>query len=455
MPKVAFTSVGCKLNRYEIQVMSESLQDRGFVTVPFSALADCYVVNTCTVTSDADTSSRQLIRRARRRNPAARVVVTGCYAQLRPDELQELGIDAIVSNREKEKLPELVASLFGQNRDTPTDNSESGQTRFITGMNNLTRAFVKIQDGCDEECTFCTIWMARGPVVSRPADAIVREIKALAQNDYKEVALTGVHIGKYDYERLDLVGLLKTILDETPVNRIRFSSLNPLEIDDDLVRLMSTNPRICPHVHLSIQSGDDDVIRWMGRKYSRQSLLNITGRLRDSVPGITIGADFIVGFPGETDAQFENSCTLLEQADIHYLHVFPYSDRPGTRASAMPRKVPDSIKSERTRRLRQLGQEKKLIHIKSFIGRKLLVLVENRDIPGDAYSTGLSENYLRVNIVGANQFKGKVVKVIPYAVVGDKLTANVNIGTTSGKKELTIPGDTNIICEPLGSDLTP
>ncbi len=262
MPLVAFASVGCKLNRYEIQVMSEALAPYGFETVSFGRVADCYVVNTCSVTGDADLSSRQLIRRAKRKNPNARVVVTGCYAQLKPEELRELGVDAVVSNRDKEKLPAIILELFGR---SPSDFRPEID-HLISGMGGLTRAFVKIEDGCDDRCTFCAIWMARGPVVSRRPDAVIDEIKKLAANGYKEVALTGVHIGKYNFDGLDFTGLLGKLVRESEIERIRLSSLNPSEITPELVELMSSLPRICPHVHLSIQSGDDDVLQVHGQE---------------------------------------------------------------------------------------------------------------------------------------------------------------------------------------------
>jgi len=437
MPKIAFASVGCKLNRYEIQVMSESLQAHGFETVSFAATADCYVINTCTVTSDAETTSRQFIRRAKRRNPEAKIIVTGCYAQLRPYELRVLGIDAIVSNRDKDTLPQIARKILGLDHSTPNNCSDNYKPRLISHMGSLTRAFVKIQDGCDERCTFCTIWIARGTPNSRSSAHITQEINGLSQNRYKEVVLTGVHIGKYKRDGLDFVGLLEKLLVETSVERIRLSSLNPLEIDIRLIELLSNSSRICPHLHLSIQSGDDDILGIMGRKYSRQAAFGVISRVKSSVPNITIGADFIVGFPGESNDNFENTLDLVRSSGIDYLHVFPFSDRPGTKASTMEKKVPIQIKLSRADLLRRPGQKKKQEQMERFIGKRLMVLVENRDSKKDEYMTGLSENYLRVDIPRRSEFKGMILEVVPQRVVDGKLITNVILGTASPKKELT------------------
>jgi threonylcarbamoyladenosine tRNA methylthiotransferase MtaB len=436
LPRIAFTSVGCKLNRYEIQLISESLQSCGFEAVPFNQAADCYVINTCTVTADADLSSRQLIRRAKRRNPGAKVIVTGCYAQLRPEEIRELEVDFIVSNREKEKLPERVLRLFGISY-FENESDFFDQDSVITGMNGLTRAFVKIEDGCDEQCTFCTIWMARGPVISRPAASIIKEVNKLESNGFKEIALTGVHIGKYQDNDLNLIGLLRALILETSMKRIRLSSLNPLEIDDELISLMKSNDRICPHIHLSLQSGDDAILKAMGRKYNQETIISVIDKLISAIPDITIGADIIIAFPGESDGNFQNTYRLVESSELHHLHVFPYSDRPGTPAAFMGGKVVPAVKAQRTEIFRKLGREKKLGHLKKFIGRKLSVLFENRESRRDGMMTGLSENYLRVMRQEIPQFKGNLVDVYPRAVQDDKLIADTTYDNDSTKIGLT------------------
>jgi threonylcarbamoyladenosine tRNA methylthiotransferase MtaB len=415
MPRIAFASVGCKLNRYEIQVMSESLRPYGFTTVPFSAEADCYVINTCSVTGDADLSSRQLIRRARRRNSAARVVATGCYTHLQPQEMGELGVDTAISNRHKERLPEIILEIFGIKHVA----DDFSAPPLISGMQGMTRAFVKIQDGCDEQCTFCAIWMARGPVRSRPANLIIDEINRLAVNGYKEVALTGVHIGKYSDGRLDFAGLLNELVDKTAIDRIRLSSINPPELTADLINLLKSTQKICPHIHLSIQSGDDGILKAMGRKYTRDDVLAVTSRLVEVIPDITIGADFIAGFPGESPSAFENTCRLIKAGSLHHLHVFPYSDRPGTRAAAIDRKIPPGEKTRRTAILRDIGHGIRIMHLESFVGRKMQVLFENRK--RGEIMTGLSENYLRVDAPFDRVCLGRIMEVRPNAINGEHL----------------------------------
>lgn len=426
MPEVALAFIGCKLNRYEIQAMSESLERGGFDIVPFGQKVDCYIINTCSVTGGAEVTSRQLIRRAKRNSPDSKVVVTGCYAQLKPDEIQNIGIDLVVPNPEKEQLPSKIAGLFGKSCDFgDEDRGDEFGSSTISSMGDLTRAFVKIQEGCDRRCTYCTIWMTRGPIRSRRPEYIIAEINRLSENGYKEIVLTGVHIGKYSYDGMNLAGIVKLILGKTDMSRIRLSSLHPEEVDQKLIELMSSDSRICPHVHLSVQSGDDDILRAMGRGYSRDDVLATIIALKASIPGITIGADMIVGFPGETEEQFENSFALVEEAGIHHLHVFPFSSRPGTKAADLPAQIDVATKKDRLNRLQDLGRRLKREHLNSYLGGDLHVLFERRDGNGNRDLTGLSENYLRINARGSSAYQGRVVRVRPRVVDRDSLQAEV------------------------------
>jgi threonylcarbamoyladenosine tRNA methylthiotransferase MtaB len=426
MPEVALAFIGCKLNRYEIQAMSESLENSGFGIVPFDQKADCYIINTCSVTGGAEVTSRQLIRRARRRSPDSKVVVTGCYAQLKPDEIKRIGIDLVVTNPEKERLPSKIAGLFGNGHDSSEiEQTDEFGSSTISSMGNLTRGFVKIQEGCDRKCTYCTIWMTRGPLRSRRPEFIIAEINRLSENGYKEIVLTGVHIGKYSYDNINITGILEMILKETDMPRIRLSSLHPEEVDDRLVSLMSSNSRICPHVHVSIQSGDDDILRAMGRGYSRDDVFDTISALKSFIPGITVGADMIVGFPGETDQNFKNSYALVKGAGIHHLHVFPFSSRPGTRAAEMPGQIGPGLKKSRLTILKGLGKRLKNDHLKSFVGRELQVLFESRNGNGNGELTGLSENYLRIFAKGSSAYQGRIVGVRVIAINGDSLRAEV------------------------------
>lgn len=426
MPEVALAFIGCKLNRYEIQVMSESLENSGFEIVPFDQKADCYIINTCSVTGGAEVTSRQLIRRARRRSPDSKVVVTGCYAQLKPDEIERIGIDLVVMNPEKERLPSKIARLFGNGHDSSEiEQTDEFGSSTISSMGDLTRGFVKIQEGCNRRCTYCTIWMSRGSVRSRRPEYVIAEINRLHENGFQEVVLTGVHIGKYSFDGMNLTGILERILRETDMPRVRLSSLHPEEVDDTLVKMISSNNRICPHVHLSIQSGDDDILRAMGRGYSRADVHDTIVALKARIPGITIGADMIVGFPGETDENSENSFALVKEAGIHHLHVFPFSSRPGTKAAEMPGQIEVGIKRERLDKLKHLGRKLKKDHLNSFIGHDLQVLFERRNGNGSGEITGLSENYLRIFAKGNPAYQGRIVGVRPFAVNGDSLRGEV------------------------------
>ncbi len=426
MPKVALGFKGCKINRYDIQALSESLEILGIEITQFSSKADCYVINTCTVTSKADVSSRQLIRRSKKLSPEAKIVVTGCYAQMNSDELSELGIDLVISNSEKETVSRKVAELFGIETNIPgTNDTDEFGSFIISGMDGMTRGFIKIQEGCDRKCTYCTIWKSRGPVRSRNPKFIIDEINNLYRNNYKEIALTGVHIGKYNYDDENLTDLISTILTFTDIPRIRLSSMYPTEIDDRFVRLIPENPRICPHIHLSIQSGDDEILELMGRKYTREKLFSVISSLKNSVPDITIGGDIIVGFPGENESRFKNSFDLIEQAGVQHLHVFPFSARPGTKAAEMKNIVPEDLKQKRARTLRELGKRLKSEHLKSYIDRDVDVLIENRSDNESGFLTGLSPNYLRVNGTGDKKLKGQIVEARPYSIKNNILIANL------------------------------
>ena len=403
MLKAAYNAVGCKLNQYEVQAIAESLEPYGFQSVPFTDKADLYIINSCTVTGKADYTSRQMARRALKKNPDAKVILTGCYAELDHDIANSISPEIIpIGNARKADIPELVLDMFGIGFDGKLS------TRPITRMNGHSRAFIKIQEGCREQCTYCIIWKVRGRPSSRAPEEIIEEINALYNNGYSEVVLTGVHIGRYK-KRLNLVELLKSILDKTKMPRIRLSSLKPNEFKDELIELIAAEKRICAHVHLPIQSGDDTILKAMGRKYTTESVSSLTKRLVEARPEITIGADIIVGFPGETETNFENTLALVKDNPIHHLHVFSYSDRPGTPASQLDPKVNPEIKAKRSARLRRLGNIRKREHAARFVGKMLDVIVEDRTRSG-IYG-GISGNYLRVEFAGDESLKKKLIQI--------------------------------------------
>jgi threonylcarbamoyladenosine tRNA methylthiotransferase MtaB len=397
--------------------MAEALEPYGFQVVPFTESADVYVINTCTVTGKADYTSRQMIRRALRRSAGAKVIVTGCYAELEPSILQS-DVTLIAGNKQKNDLPNMILNLFGIDRGNKPDE---GCT--ITRMNGHSRAFIKIQEGCTEKCTYCVIWKARGKPVSRNPDEIIKEINDLYRNGYREVVLTGVHIGKYK-NKFNITGLLKTILKETEIPRIRLSSLKPDEFKGELIELLAAEKRICPHVHLPVQSGDDNILKRMGRKYCVKLVSQLVDRLVEARWDITIGADFIVGFPGETKANFENTVALIEDIPIVHLHIFPYSDRPGTPASLFSGKVSSQEKSNRSKRLKRIGDKKKRAHLKRFVGKKLDVIVEDRQSSGKL--SGLSGNYLKVEFPGNDSLRKKYIEIKTTTYRKDVLKGDSN-----------------------------
>ncbi|MGB2768985.1 MAG: tRNA (N(6)-L-threonylcarbamoyladenosine(37)-C(2))-methylthiotransferase MtaB, partial [Candidatus Zixiibacteriota bacterium] len=388
-----------------------------------------YVINTCTVTGESDRSSRQAIYRAKRKSPDAKIIVTGCYAQLEKEFLESLPeVSMVVKQEDKGRLPSLVAQLQGLGAGgegrpaTPIsgvkgigDRAEEIKDEFFGfGVKELakhTRALVKIQDGCEKNCAYCVVPFARGKERSREVGQIISEINDLVENGYKEVVLTGVHVGRYNRDGVTLVDLSERILNETKVERMRFSSIDPNEFSDQLIDFISRSDRICRHVHIPLQSGDSDILSKMRREYSTGDYRALADKISQAVPGVLIGADVIVGFPGETDEQFDNTCQFIRSSPINYLHVFSYSDRKGTEASSMPEKVPQQVIHKRSEIMHALGKEKWRGYIQRFIGKRLDVLIENRRDRKTDMLTGLSDNYIRVLLDGEDSLRNRIVSV--------------------------------------------
>jgi threonylcarbamoyladenosine tRNA methylthiotransferase MtaB len=427
--RVALFTIGCKVNQYETEAIAEKLEALGFERVDFREKADVYVINTCTVTGESDRSSRQAIYRAKRRSPDAKIIVTGCYAQLEKEYLQSLPeVSLVVKQEDKGRLPALIVQLQGLGTGgegrpaTPIagvkgigDRGEEIKDEFfgfgVKGLAKHTRALVKIQDGCEKTCAYCVVPFARGKERSREAGQIISEINDLVENGYKEVVLTGVHVGRYNRDGSDLVELSEKILNETKVERMRYSSIDPNEFTDQLVDFVSKSDRICRHLHIPLQSGDSDILSKMRREYSADDYLTLADKISQAVPDVLIGADVIVGFPGETDEQFENTCQFIRSSSINYLHVFSYSDRKGTEASSMSDKIPPQVIHKRSETMHALGKEKWRGYIQRFIGKRLDVLIENRRDRKTDMLTGLSDNYVRVLLDGDDSLKNRIVSV--------------------------------------------
>jgi threonylcarbamoyladenosine tRNA methylthiotransferase MtaB len=407
---VGFATLGCKLNQYDTTEVQALLEARGFRTVPFETPAQVYVINTCTVTARADYSDRQAIRRAVARNPDAVVVVTGCYAQTNPEAVAAIpGVDLVLGTQDKYALPELLDQARKRTRPlvqvgdafAPRILPAIPVRRFTPGY---TRAFVKVQDGCQHRCSFCIVPFARGGSRSQAVEVVVEQIEELVGAGYAEVVLTGVDLGHYGWDlapRTTLAALVRRLLDVRGLARVRLSSVLPAYFTDELVDLVVGDRRVCRHLHVPLQSGSDGVLRAMRRPYTARMYRALIERLAGAIPDVGLGADVITGFPGETDADFEATEALVEALPFTYLHVFSYSDRRGTEAARrpVPRVPPETIR-RRTARLRRLGGVKQLGFRRAQLGRELSVLVLEQKERETGRLVGLTDNYLELAFAG-------------------------------------------------------
>ncbi|HUV87363.1 MAG TPA: tRNA (N(6)-L-threonylcarbamoyladenosine(37)-C(2))-methylthiotransferase MtaB [bacterium] len=390
MPTVAFKTLGCKLNQYETEAVRAGVEDAGFCSVPFDGPADFYVVNTCTVTHRSDYKSRQLVRRVCRERPGARVVVTGCYADLAPEVFAPLGPNVtVVPNSDKERIPALIAGEAGA--------PDAAPRRRVTRFANKTRLFLKVQDGCDHACAYCVVVAARGPSRSRPAREVVADVRDAVSVGVKEVVLVGVDLGSYGRDgRRSLATLLAELSALPGEFRLRLSSVDASDFEPALVREVAAGGRVCPHVHLPLQSADDGVLRRMRRRYRAADYRRLCLELLERVGDVAIGADVIAGLPGEDVAAFKKTLALVEEIPFAYLHVFPYSPRPGTDAAAMADRAPPDERERRAALLRELAAAKRRSYERRFAGAVRAALVEERRDGRGGAAVALTDNYLRV-----------------------------------------------------------
>jgi len=415
---VAITTLGCKTNQFESAAMAEILGKEEFRVIPFSEPADIYVINTCTVTARTDAESRKLIRRAQRQNPAARIVVTGCYAQLAPDRIREMPeVDLIFGNAEKKEIATLLRETVNGPQVVVSDiAAESAAVRLpLESFAEHTRAFLQIQNGCDAFCSYCIVPYARGKSRSVPPADVLAGIDAFAAQGFLEVVLTGIHLGCYGLDLTpptSLLALLTVAEEARLVPRLRVGSVEPMEVSPEFIRFLAGSRTVCPHLHIPLQSGSGAVLARMNRHYSRDSFRAVVEKLVADVPGICIGCDVIAGFPGETDAEFAEGLGFIASLPVAYLHVFPFSPRPGTPAATMAGQVEPAVSRERAAVLRQLGEKKRLAFYRSFVGRELEVLVQERE--GSGRLRGISRNYIPVQLAGGDELINSetVVKVV-------------------------------------------
>jgi threonylcarbamoyladenosine tRNA methylthiotransferase MtaB len=434
--KVAISTLGCKVNQYESAGILEMLDENIYMTVPFNTKADYYIINTCTVTGRTDYQSRNLIRRAIRTNPEACIIVTGCYAQVAPYDLARIpGVTLVTGNAEKEHIPQLIERLVkGAPQLLVSDICEA---REFSGFNPLkfagrTRAFLKIQDGCNSYCSYCIVPYARGPSRSLPQMDVLKEIEILASSDYREIVLTGIHLGVYGHDLIppsNLYEVMNYIEKSEMVRRLRLSSIEIMEISDDMMRLIAEGTVICRHLHIPLQSGDDGILSAMRRNYDSAFFKKRIQEIGEAIPDIAIGIDVMVGFPGEGEKEFDNTLSLIAELPVAYLHVFPYSERQGTGASTLTGKVDESVKRRRGEILRKLGKEKRNAFVRRFVGKKLGVLIEHRKDTDTGLMKGFSDNYIPIIIENGNSsLVNRILNVIPdYALEGKlygRITAN-------------------------------
>ena len=418
MKKVAFYTLGCKVNQYETEAMLEMFKKDGYVQVDSEEYADVYVINTCTVTHMSDRKSRQYIRRMKKLNPNAIIAVVGCYSQVSPEEILEIEeVNLVMGTNERRQIVEEIKKLDATKKASTVDDImkvRAFEEIEINQTNGRTRAFMKIQDGCDRFCTYCIIPYARGGKVrSRDLDSIVNEAKKLADNGYKEVVLTGIHVASYGKdvrdEQMNLLRVIKEVDKIEGIKRIRLSSVEPILFTDEFVSEVSKMDKVCPHYHLSLQSGCDETLKRMNRRYTTAEYKEIVDRLRENIPNVAITTDVIVGFPGETNDEFNKTYEFLRDIELSQMHVFKYSPRKGTPAATMENQVDPQMKQFRSDKLLNLTKENFNKFASKFIGEEMDVLFETNIV--DNKYEGLTPNYIRVVVDSEKDIEGQILKV--------------------------------------------
>ena len=410
--RIAFQTLGCRLNQHETDALAAKFTKAGYEIVPFKEEADVYLINTCSVTGKSDRKSRNIINRARRESDAL-VVVTGCYVDGSRDKLEEDGRTYIIENDKKAHIFELVDSYFSDDKILPS-SVEADRFGFSADENPLhTRALVKIQDGCENFCTYCIIPYVRGKAVSRDLNEIVEQTEQLIESGFHEVVLTGINISRYSFEDFTFADVVERILELDGDFRLHIPSMEPENVSDKFIELLK-HPKLCQHIHLCLQSGNDRILKAMNRKYDTELFLNVAKRIREINPLFNFTTDLIVGFPGETDEEFESSINVCKEVEFGHIHTFKYSKREGTPAAKMKEQVDEKIKTARSEQIRQLNEELKLQYRQKFIGETQRVLVEKIK---DGVAKGYSQYYLPVQFecddsVRENSFVDVVVKGI-------------------------------------------
>ena len=434
MKKAALHNLGCKVNAYETEAMQEMLEQAGYEIVPFKEGADVYVINTCTVTNIADRKSRQMLHRARKMNPEAVVVAAGCYVQAKGGQEADPCIDIVIGNNHKKDLVRILKE-YEENREKDRaggngreragaraageigdiNRTKEYESLHLTRTGEHTRAYIKVQDGCNQFCTYCIIPYARGRVRSREMQDVVQEVRTLADNGYQEVVLTGIHLSSYgiDFDgQRHLSDLIRAVHEIEGIRRIRLGSLEPGIVTEEFAGELAAMPKICPHFHLSLQSGCDATLKRMNRRYTSEEYYEKCRILRKYFDDPALTTDVIVGFPGETEEDFQASFDFVDKVDFYETHIFKYSKREGTKAASMPDQVDEQVKAERSARLIALGEKKRKAYEERFIGKTVEVLVEeDAVIDGKKVQTGHTKEYIKIALDAQENLRNCIVNV--------------------------------------------
>ena len=432
MRTAALHNLGCKVNSYETEAMQQLLEEAGYEIVSFHEKADVYIINTCSVTNIADRKSRQMLHRAKKQNPEAVVVAAGCYVQSAAEELKaDLAVDVIIGNNKKQDLVPILEEYFKDRTDSShvieINETHEYERLSIHKIADHTRAFLKVQDGCNQFCSYCIIPYTRGRVRSRRPEEVVAEVRELAAAGYQEVVLTGIHLSSYgvdfkEEENENLLSLIRQVHEVEGIRRIRLGSLEPRIITDDFAKALASMPKFCQHFHLSLQSGCDETLKRMNRHYTTEEYAAGCDILRRYFDNPAITTDVIVGFPGETEEEFEATKAFLERIGFYEMHIFKYSRRAGTRADRMPEQVPEQINNVRSEALLLLEKQMSKAYRESFLGKKKTVLLEEKtEIGGRAYMIGHTMEYVKAVVPYADDLKNKMTEGVLKEALNDEV----------------------------------
>jgi len=429
MKKVAFITLGCKVNTYETEGMKRIFEENGYEVVDFGALADVCVINTCTVTHLSDKKSRQMIRRARRINPNAIVAAVGCYAQVAPDEVSNIeGVNLVIGNNHKADIVRLVNEASHNTQKTEVSERKclsEYEKLWIDSYSERIRAILKIQDGCDQFCSYCIIPYARGNVRSRNSEDIINEARRLSENGFTEIVLTGIHLTSYGKDTGDesLVNVLCNLNSLKGIKRIRLGSIEPLYMSQELIHTLSGLEKLCPHFHLSLQSGCDETLMRMNRRYTTSEYMDIVNNIRKNFLNAAITTDIMVGFPGETEEEFKKTCSFVEKVGFSQAHIFQYSIRKGTKAAGMPNQISPEIKEKRSKILIDICEKSKNNYRDQYLGKVMEVLFENEK---ESLWEGHTVNYIPVRVASKTPLSGTICSVKLIEKRGDFVLGQIS-----------------------------